>query len=328
MPTTQIADIIVPEIWLPTMIEMTAQKSLLWQSGIVTQTSEFDALARGGGSTINMPFFNDLKGNSQVRSDSNPLVPKKIQSSQDVGVMHFRGDVWSVNGMASSLSDADPAEAIASLVADYWARDFQTTLIATLKGVFASATMAAEHVTDISDADGNNATASNLISSNSTIDALKKMGDQLDAVNTIAMHGDIYHELLKQDVIEFEQPSEQGIVIQRYKGRTVIVDDSMPKVPAATSGFVYSTYLFGDGVIAYGEGSPKRPVATDVDVLQDDEYLVNNRDFLMHPRGVKWTGAAGIAAPSPSNAELEIGGQWDRVYEKKNVRLLELKTNG
>ena len=73
------------------------------------------------------------------------------------------------------------------------------------------------------------------------------MGDQLDAVTAIVMHGEIYYELLKQDVIDFEQPSEQGIVLQRYKGRTIIVDDSMPKVPAATSGFVYSTYLFGDG---------------------------------------------------------------------------------
>ena len=79
-------------------------------------------------------------------------------------------------------------------------------------------------------------------------------------------------------------------------------------------------------VIAYGEGAPKRPVATDI--LQDDEYLVNNRDFVMHPRGVKWTGAAPVASTSPTNTELENPLGWERVYEKKNVRLLELKTNG
>lgn len=327
MPT-RLADIIVPEIWQPYMIELTARKSLLWMSGIINQTEEFDALARGGGNTAHMPFFSDLTGNSQVRSDTSPLTPKKITSKQDVCVTHYRGSAWGVNGLTSSLSGADPAEAIASLVADFWNRDFQDCLISTLKGVFASATMASEHVIDISIADGNNAAATNLISSNSTIDALKLMGDQLDAVSAIAMHGDIYHELLKQDVVDFEQPSEQGIVIQRYKGRVIIVDDSMPKVAAGTSGFVYSTYLFGDGAIAYGEGAPKRPVATDVDVLQDDEYLVNNRDFLLHPRGVKWSGAAPVAETSPTNPELEAAAGWERVYEKKNVRLLELKTNG
>lgn len=326
--TTRLADIIVPEIWQPYMIEMTAAKSLLWQSGIINQTEEFDNLARGGGNTAHMPFFTDLTGSSQVRSDTTPLTPKKITSRQDVCVTHYRGSAWGVNGLTSSLSGTDPAEAIASLVAEFWNRDFQACLISTLKGVFASATMAAEHVTDISDPDGTNAIATNLISSNATIDALKKMGDQLDAVTAIAMHGDIYHELLKQDVIEFEQPSEQGILIQRYKGRVVIVDDSLPKVPGAISGSVYSTYLFGDGAVAYGEGAPKRPVATDVDVLQDDEYLVNNRDFLLHPRGVKWTGAAPVADTSPTNAELEVATGWERVYEKKNVRLLELKTNG
>jgi hypothetical protein len=323
---TRIADIIVPEIWQPYMIERTREKSLLFQSGIIEQNEVFDALARGGGSTMHMPFFADLQGSSEVRSDTTPLTPKKITSKQDISVKHYRGSAWGVNDLASALAGTDPADAIATLVAEFWNRDFQNCLIATLKGVFASALMASEHVINISIPAGNSATASNLISSNSTIDALKLMGDQLDAVTAIAVHGDIYHELLKQDVIEFEQPSEQGIVIQRYKGRVVIVDDKMPKVPAATNGFVYSTYLFGEGAIAYGEGAPKMPVESDRDVLQGDEYLVNNRDFIMHTRGVKWVGTS--ASTSPTNTELQSAAAYQRVYEKKNVRLLELKTNG
>ena len=84
MATTRIADIIVPEIWLPTMIEKTAQKSLLWMSGIINQNEEFNAIARGGGNTAHLPFFTDLVGRSQVRSDITPLIPKKIQSKQDI----------------------------------------------------------------------------------------------------------------------------------------------------------------------------------------------------------------------------------------------------
>ena len=48
----------------------------------------------------------------------------------------------------------------------------------------------------------------------------------------------------------------------------------------------------------------------------------------MHPRGVKWTGAGTVASTSPTNTELQQAAAYLRVYEKKNVRLLELKTNG
>lgn len=325
---TRIADIIVPEIWTPYMIERTREKSLLMQSGIITQNETFDELARGGGSTVNMPFFSDLTGEDEVLDDNNALTPGKIEAKQDVGVKHYRGKAWGTNDLAASLAGADPAAAIADLVADWWARRQQAALIATLKGAFASTLMLSEHVRDISIADGNNAAATNLISSNAAISAFNLLGDELDAVAGMAVHSDIYYELLKQDVIDFEQPSEQGIVIQRYKGRVLVVDDTLPKVPAATSGFTYSTYMFGLGAVAYGEGEPKTPVETDRDSLKGDDYLINRREFLMHPRGVRWTGAAPQAGKSPSNAELENGAGWERVYERKNVRLIELKTNG
>lgn len=325
---TRVADIIVPEIWTPYMIEKTKEKSLLWKSGIIQQNETFDDRARGGGSTINMPFFADLDGEDEVLSDTSPLTPDKIGAGQDVAVKHYRGKAWGTNDLAASLAGSDPAEAIASLVADYWARRMQALLISTLRGVFASTLMVSEHVRDISIADGNNATASNLISSNAAIKSFGLMGDELDALIGIAMHSDIYYALLAQDVIEFEQPSEQGATIQRYKGRTVIVDDTLPKVAGGTSGFVYSTYMFGPGAVGYGEGEPKTPTETDRDSLQGDDYLINRREFLLHPRGVKWTSAATVAGKSPTNAEIQAANGWERAYERKNVRLVELRTNG
>lgn len=312
------------------MIERTAALSALFQSGIIEQNDDLDDRANSGGSVTNMPFFRDLTGTSQVLSDQTPLTVNNIGASQDQAVKHYRGNAWGTNDLAKAISGADPAAAIADLVAEWWNRDFQSTLISALKGVFASMTMAAEHVEDISIADGDNATAAALISSDAAIDAFKKMGDRLNGVAAIALHSDIYYELLKQDVIEFEQPSEQGIVIQRYKGRNLIVDDGLPKVAGGTSGFVYSTYMFGMGAIGYGEADldPMEAVETDRDSLQGDSYLINRRHFLLHPRGVRWTSAATVAGPSPTNAEMEAANGWARVYERKNVRLIELKTNG
>lgn len=328
MASTKIADIIVPEIFAPYVIERTAEKSALFASGILEQNSEVDRLAGGGGNTVQMPFFQDLSGSSEVLSDSTPLTLNPISTDKDIAVISHRGRAWGANDLAKAKSGDDPMAAIGDLVATWWSRDMQRTLINILKGVFASTAMNNEHVTDLAIEDGNAATSANKISSDASIDALGSLGDEMDSLTAIAMHSDIYRALLKQDVIEFEQPSEQGVVIQRYKGRILVVDDTMPKVAGSTSGFKYSTYLFGTGAIVYGEANldPNVAAETDRDVLQGDDLLVNRRTFILHPTGVKWKGTA--AGSSPTNAEFAMASSWERVYERKNVKLAELITNG
>lgn len=331
---TNIADIIVPDIWVPYMQERTAAKSELIQSGLVDRDPAYNTLVSQGSNTVNMPFFQDLTGRSQSLSESTPLETKKITASKDVAVIQRRGDAWSTQDLSRALSGADPGGAIADLVADYWVRDMQATLLLMLKGIFASTTMAAQHVLNISIADGVNAAATNLISSGAVIDAFKLLGDRLDGIAGMAMHSDIYWALEKQNLIEYLPPAEQGAVpIRTYRGKTLIVDDSLPKVAGGTSGFVYTTYLFGTNAIAFGEdpmpmGAAGEQIAVEVDrdILAGQSYLTNRRHFIMHMKGVKWTGT--IAGDTPADAELEAGASWARVFEKKNVPALALLTNG
>jgi len=331
---TSLADIIEPEIWVPYMQERTAQKSELIQSGLVQTDASYNALITRGSSTVNMPFFQDLQGRSQNLSETVPLETKKITASKDVAVIQRRGDAWSSQDLARALSGADPGGAIANLVADYWVRDMQTTLLLMLKGIFASTAMANEHVKNISIPEGNAATANNLISSGAVIDTFSLLGDRLDAFAGMAMHSDIYWELEKQNLIEFIAPAEQGATpIRTYRGKTLIVDDTLPKVAGATSGFVYTTYLFGNGAIAYGEDAmpmgefgQQIAVEYDRDILAGQGFLTNRRHFLMHLRGVKWQGT--IAGDTPADAELQNGASWARVMEKRNVPVAALRSNG
>jgi hypothetical protein len=332
MAITSIADIIVPEIWVPYMQERTAVKSRLIQSGIVETDYKYDSLVGNGSSTVNMPFFQDLTGRSQPLSESTPLDPKKITASQDVAVIHRRGDAWSSQDLAKALSGADPSRAIADLVADYWVRDMQTSLIYTLTGVFASTTMAAEHVLDVSIEDGNNAAATNLISSDSAISTFALLGDELGAFTGMAMHSDVYWELVRQDVIDFEPTSEQAPMIPSYKGKTVIVDNTLPKVAGSTSGFKYTTYLFGPGCFAFGEGTPLGEFGGDIsvevdrDILAGVGFLTSRRHFILHPKGVRWIGT--ISGDTPSDAEMQAAASYARVFEQRNVALAALITNG
>lgn len=331
---TSIGDIVIPEIWVPYMQERTAQKSELIQSGLVDRDPAFNRLVTQGSNTVNMPFFQDLAGRSQNLDEATPLETKKITTSSDVAVIQRRGDAWSSQDLSRALSGADPGGAIADLVSDYWVRDMQTTLLIMLRGIFASTIMAAQHVRNISIADGNNAAASNLISSGAVIDAFSLLGDSLDAFAGMAMHSDIYWELEKQNLIEYLAPSGQGATpIRTYRGKTLIVDDTLPKVAGGTSGFVYTTYLFGNGAIAYGEdpmpmGEFGQQIAVeyDRDILAGQGFLTNRRHFIMHPKGVRWSGT--IAGDTPADGELEDAASWTRVFERKNVKLAALMSNG
>lgn len=65
MAETKIADVIVPELFTPYVLNKTAQKSALWQSGIVGELDEKVAFGTEGGTTVNIPFWNDLSSESK-----------------------------------------------------------------------------------------------------------------------------------------------------------------------------------------------------------------------------------------------------------------------
>ena len=54
--------------------------------------------------------------------------------------------------------------------------------------------------------------------------------------------------------------------------------------------------------------------------------LFSRRLHILHPRGVKFNSAA-VAGDSPTNAELENGANWTRVFENKNVRIVAVDHN-
>ena len=329
-----LADIIVPEIFVPYAIEKTAEKSLLLSSALVERNPALDILASGGGNNANMPFFTDLSGDDLIW-DEVAETPGVIQTGQDAAVIHYRKKAWNSSQLARYKSGDDPMAAIADHVADYWGRRIQQTLISTLVGVFASTTMANEQVNNVSIADGDNATAANLMSRTTAINTMALLDDEIGAIGFIFMHSTIYWNLARQEEIQYIVPSEIDTTlggvdgqIPTYLGKIVIVDNSVPAVPAATSGMQYTTIFAGAGAIGYGEGQldPGDAVKTDEDILAGTELISNWRTFILHPFGVRWIGTP--AGASPTNAELEAAANWNRVYERRNVRLAAAITNG
>jgi hypothetical protein len=314
MAKTQIADVIVPEVFNPYVIERTAALSALVQSGIVVPNSELDKLARAGGKTINMPYWNDLTGDDEVLSDSGALTPEKITAAQDVAVLLERGKAWSTNDLAKALSGDDPMAAIANSVAAYWNRMEQKTLINVLTGAMGSTDMSG-NVLDIST---ESQAADQLINGDAFLDATQKLGDAKDLLVAVAMHSATETYLAKLNLIEYVKESDANPRVPYYMNKRVIVDDGMP----VASG-VYTTYLFGRGAVGRGEGEAPVPTETDRDSLAGDDILINRRHFILHPRGIAFTGTP--AGASPTNAELATTTNWTRKYENKNIRIVQFR---
>lgn len=331
MPGTRLSDVIVPELFNPYVVNRTMELSALVQSGIIVNNSTFDGLASQASPLVNMPFFEDLTGESEQIIEDEDLEDNKITSKKDVAVIIRRAKMWSATDLSAALAGSDPMAAIGSLVATFWTRDMQKELIALLKGVFgtftpdagAATTRLASNILDISAETGNTAKWSG----SAFIDAQQRLGDAKEQLTAVAVHSATEAFLRKQNLIETIQPSSGG-KIDIYQGKRVIIDDGCP-FEGSGANMIFTSYLFGAGAVALGNGSPVGFVPTEVDRNKKKgsgvDYLINRKTNILHPRGVKFTNMNVEKAEGPSRLELSDAENWDPVYESKQIRIVAFK---
>lgn len=314
---TTLQDIINPTALFENyVVNRTSELSAIFQSGIITRDSKFDQLASEAAQVHNMPFFTDLNGDSEDIVEGTILTEAKIGSKMDTSTTIRRAKMWGATDLSAQLAGTDPMSAIGDLVAGFWARDHQKELLNILDGVFAATSMS-DHVLDISGKTGKAAA----FSGEAFIDAMQLMGDARNSLTAVVMHSATKSYLDKLNLIQTIRQSD-AVSFDTYMGRRVIVDDSCP----AAAGN-YTTYLFGEGAIAYGVGSPVGlvPVEVDRDKRKGSgvNYLISRKAFIMHPRGVAWKNKTRAHAESVSRAELKDAGNWERVYEPKQIRIVK-----
>lgn len=325
MPATNLTDVIVPELFNPYVVNRTMELSALVKSGIVRNNKEMDALASQASPLINMPFFEDLTGESEQVVEGADLDANKISSNKDVAAIIRRAKMWAATDLSAALAGTDPMKAIGDLVARFWERDLQKELVAILSGIFGTfndgvaKTPLASNILDISSKSG---AAANW-SGSAFIDAEQLLGDAKGQLTGVCMHSATEAYLKKQNLIETVQPSND-VAFGTYQGKRVIVDDGCPVEKG-----VYTTYLFGDGAIALGNGNPEGFVATETDRDKKKgsgvDYLINRRTQILHPRGVKFTNLNVAKTEGPSRAELKDAKNWLPVYESKQIRIVAFK---
>jgi hypothetical protein len=271
-------------------------------------------LVSGGGSTYNLPFFQDLSGDSEIITDNQSLTVNSISTDKQVGVALDRSKAWGSSYLAQYVSGEDPMRVIGDLVADYWAREEQKVVVSILQALFTATTGA--------NAGALNDNGTTTLANTDLIDTIALIGDAFNRMATIVCHSQVYHKLRKLDLIQYvSEPSNLAMTFPSYMGMRILVDDGVE-----VSSGSYTTYVFGNGAFAFGQASLDPADATEVDrdSLKSEDVLITRRRYLFHPNGFKWAGTP--AGASPTNAEMATATNWTKVFEQKNIPMVALKS--
>ena len=316
----------IPQLFLEYQQEELQDRNALVTSGLMVTNSAIQAEFSKGGKTIDLPFFGDLTGDSEILDDTAGLTAATLAGDVQTGVRNMRGKAWKASDLAGELAGSDPMQAIARRTGQYWVRDMQTTLISVIKGLFATGgPMVSSHAV------GGTSTQ---LSQSVMVDAIAKLGDAGQELTGVLMHSRVYYALMKLDLIEPASTtsqldtrlSAQRLELGTYLGRPVFVDDTLPVDAGVGTGGadVLHTYFFGPGAFAFATAPAKTPLETDRDSLKGIDYLINRTHYLVHPNGISWVGNA--AGNAPTNTELSTGTNWDKVFtDDRNIRITQLR---
>lgn len=336
MATTRLSDIIDVKVFRDLPQVDGPEKTAFFDAGIVTRNGLLDEIASGPGKIVELPFWNDLDGSVEVNySTDNPAssaTPQKINQGSQIARKAFVNQGWQAADLASELAMGGTAmEAIRARTDRYFARQWQRRLVAACNGLLADnvAANSGDMVVNVAAEATGSQTAYTRFNRDAFTEAAFTMGDAKSGLTAIAVHSAVHKQMVKNDDIVYIPDSQGQLTIPTYMGLRVIVDDGMTVTAGTTSGFKYTSVLFGAGAFGYGVGSPEVPVEVDRGAAAGDgggiETLWVRNTWLLHPFGFQQTGTP--AGVSFTNTELQAATSWSRVLDRKLIPMAFLVTN-
>ncbi len=335
MAYTAVANVVVPEIYLPYEYKQIIEKAKFFKSGIITPNPIISEKLNGGGTMFETPCrILDTTAATALQSGTS-LTPAAGSTAQSNVRRCVLGHGWAEEELASALAGSRPEFELPELTAQYWANQFEAWAIAGAIGIFADniANDSADLVNDIGHAsDGALATDANKISADAIIDTSMQLTDRIDAFEGggIAMRSEVYTRLLKLNLIDFVPIANQAYGIPTYQTMAVVVDNSLPAV-AVGSGYDYWTILFEKGSVGFGEGGYNfiTPIETDRTAASGINNLYMRKQFGYNFKGFTWATSETIANENPTLAEYDDAANWDRVQDDARTSGMALLiTNG
>ena len=209
---------------------------------------------------------------------------------------------------------------VAQQVSEYWTDVDQNTILAILEGVFAmtgdekSKEFVDAHTYDVTEADDGHVAASTL---NSAMQAA--CGANKKKFTMVFMHSAVATNLENLNLVKRLQYTDKDgltrdIELYTWNGRLVVVDDGLP-VTGELEDTKYTTYVLGDGAIAFEDIGAKVPyeMARDPKTAGGEDTLYSRQRKVFAPFGISYEKASQVSA-SPTDEELKNGSNWVLVH--------------
>lgn len=347
MAIANIASVWSPDIWIRGMREKQATFPSILNSGAAVKGPTFDAIAQGAGVSANIPFFKDITDQAdEIQVEDTAPTILGITSGQMITPILNRVTNNRSTALAAQVSGSDIVGEFTDQLTARRLKQRNATLIALLRGAFAglgasgaSAALSAMRI-DSFDEIGNDATPEQTMGADLFITGKALMGELANdlANGALLVHPNVLATLEIADKDSFKDGVESGLpfTVRTYRGIPVFSSELLVRA-GTTNGYVYETYLLGQGIVATGDkpqvgGTPGNP-AIDVaslnynpDVNLNNERIYDRTRFVMHLNGMRWGGTP--SGQSATNAELATAASWTLVYQTANrVGAVLFRTN-
>lgn len=284
------------------------------------------AMAEGtGGNYITTPLKGLISGSRPKNYDGKTdITANQTYAFKHSRVVVGRANAWTERDFSYDITGGeDFMENIAEQISGYWEEIDQDTVVSVLKGVFsmadtAGAEFVSKHTYDVTEIVNSEGVTGKMDGTTLNTGIQKACGDNKGKFSLAIMHSAVATNLENLKLLTYLKYTdangmERDLSIGTLNGRIVLVDDSMPVDTTGTAA-KYTTYVLGDGAIEYTDCGAKVPYEVDRDPKtnggQDTLYSRQRKSFA--PYGISFT-MASMASDSPTDAELEMGANWELV---------------
>lgn len=301
-----------------------------------------------GGNYITTPLTGLISGSAPQNYDgATNIESHNTKTFSHSRVVVGRSNAWTERDFSYDITGGeDFLENVAQQIATYWDEIDQATIVHILNGVFNMADKEGKkfvdtHTYDVTAKTNSEGTMGCMDGTTLNTGMQRACGDNKSKFSLAIMHSAVATNLENLHLLAYLKYTDangmqRDLAIGTLNGRTVLVDDTMPFEEVKESsvgkgdGYIkYTTYVLGDGAIEYTDCGAKVPYEMDRDPKtnggEDTLYSRQRKSFA--PYGISFTKKS-MATASPTDAELETGGNWVLVNsgEGSNTEYIAHKT--
>lgn len=279
-----------------------------------------------GGNYITTTLTGLISGSVPQNYDGQTnMNPSSTETFRHSRVVVGRMNAWTEKDFAKDITGGeDFMENIAQQISEYWSEVDQDTLLHILKGIFSmtgteNLEFVNEHTSDVTAVVNSEGKTGYMDATTMNSAMQKACGDNKSAFSLAIMHSAVATNLENLKLLTYlkytdKDGMEREIGLGSLNGRMVLIDDDMPVADAGSGKKKYTSFVLGDGAFEYTDCGAAVPYEVDRDPKtnggQDTLYSRQRKSFA--PYGISFT-MASMATLSPSDAELEMGANWELV---------------